>query len=177
MDLQRGTWKGVHRVLERDTWSGVQRVLQKGTWRSRQRVLQRDPNFRRGSVIGSLALECIFGELEPCFHFFIMADANFLLPSTLRKLETQTLGGISNSKFCSRMHFWRARAMFPFFHNGQLNISHRISAKFSTKFPARFPAEFSVKFPAEFLTRFPTEFPKRFPAEFYTSFPTEFSTR
>ena len=30
---------------------------------------------------------------QPFDHFFIMADANFLFPLTLRKAETQTLGG------------------------------------------------------------------------------------
>ena len=31
--------------------------------------------------------------------------------------DTQTLGGVD--KFCSRMHFWGATAIFPIFHNGQ----------------------------------------------------------
>ena len=51
-----------------------------------------DPNFR-GSVIGSFALGCIFGELRPFFPFSVMADTNFVFLSTLRKPETQTLGG------------------------------------------------------------------------------------
>ena len=46
-----------------------------------------------GSVIGSFALGCVFGELRPFFPFSIMADINFAFPSTLRKPETQTLGG------------------------------------------------------------------------------------
>ena len=46
-----------------------------------------------GSVIGSFALGCIFGELRPFFPFSVMAETNFVLLSTLRKPETQTLGG------------------------------------------------------------------------------------
>ena len=51
-----------------------------------------DPNFR-GLVIGSFTLGCIFGELQPFSPFSVMADTNFLLPSTLRKPKTQTLWG------------------------------------------------------------------------------------
>ena len=41
-----------------------------------------------GSVIGSFALGCVFGELQPFFSFSVMADTNFAFPSTLRKPET-----------------------------------------------------------------------------------------
>ena len=77
-----------------------------------------DPNFR-GSVIGSFALGCVFGELQPFFLFGVMADTNFAFPSTLRKPETQTLEGVSNWKFCSRTHFWGATSIFPIFCNGR----------------------------------------------------------
>ena len=76
-----------------------------------------DPNFR-GSVIGSFAQGCVFGELWPFFPFSVMADTNFTFPSTLRKPETQTLGGVGNWKFCSRMSFLGAMAIFPIFCNG-----------------------------------------------------------
>ena len=46
-----------------------------------------------GSVIGSFALECVFGELWPFFPFSVMADTNFPFLFTLRKLKTQILGG------------------------------------------------------------------------------------
>ena len=106
-----------------------------------------------GSVIGSFALGCIFGELWPFFPFSVMADTNFAFPSTLGKPETQTLGGsvigrrhvfyghfshflrtpilhfstlgdpnfrgVGNWKFCSRMRFWGAMAIFPIFCNGR----------------------------------------------------------
>ena len=51
-----------------------------------------DPNFR-GSVIGSFALGRVFRVLRPFFPFSIMADINFVIPSTFSKPETQTLGG------------------------------------------------------------------------------------
>ena len=58
-----------------------------------------------GSVLGSLALGCIFGVLQPFFPFSVMADTNFAFPSTLRKLETQTLGGSVIGSFDSRTRF------------------------------------------------------------------------
>ena len=52
-----------------------------------------------GSVIGNFAIQTVFTELEPFFHFnpginhfFIMADTNFPFPSMQRGLETQTMG-------------------------------------------------------------------------------------
>ena len=72
-----------------------------------------------GSVIGSFALGCVFGELWPFYPFSIMADTNFAFPLTLGKPETQTLGAVGNSKFCSRMRFWGATAIFSIFHNGR----------------------------------------------------------
>ena len=46
-----------------------------------------------GLVNGSFVLGRVFGELWPFFPFSIMADTNFVFPSTLEKPETQTLGG------------------------------------------------------------------------------------
>ena len=70
-----------------------------------------------GSI--SFALGRIFGELRPFSPFSVMADTNFAFPLTLRKPETQTLGGVSNWKFHSRTHFWGATVIFPIFHNGR----------------------------------------------------------
>ena len=42
----------------------------------------------------SFALEHVFEELQPFFPFSIMADNNFPFLPTLRKPETQTLGGL-----------------------------------------------------------------------------------
>ena len=76
-----------------------------------------------GSVVGSFALGHVFGELWPFFQFSVMADTNFAFSSTLRKLETQTLGGVGNWKFCSSTHFWGAMAIFPIFCNGRHQFS------------------------------------------------------
>ena len=54
-----------------------------------------------------------------------MADTNFLLLLTLRKPETQTLGGW----FCSKTCFWGAMTIFPIFHNGR----HQFSASVDTR--------------------------------------------
>ena len=77
-----------------------------------------DPNFK-GLVFGSFALGHIFGELQPFFPLSIMADTNFLFPLTLGKPETQTLRGVSNWEFCSRMCFGGATAIFSIFCNGR----------------------------------------------------------
>ena len=45
------------------------------------------------SVIENFAIRPVFTELEPFFHFFIMADANFPFPLMQRGPETQTMGG------------------------------------------------------------------------------------
>ena len=67
-----------------------------------------------GLVIGSFALQCVFGELRPFFPFFVMADTNFAFPSTLRKLETQTLGGSVIGSFALGHIFGAIRPFFPF---------------------------------------------------------------
>ena len=43
-----------------------------------------------------------------------MADTNFAFPSTLRKLETQTLGGSVIGSFTLGCVFWELRPFFPF---------------------------------------------------------------
>ena len=48
-----------------------------------------------------------------------MADAYILFLSTLRKSETQTLGGLSNWKFFRTIDVKEMAAIFQFFHNGQ----------------------------------------------------------
>ena len=73
-----------------------------------------DPNFG-GSIIGSFAIGWNFGELELFLHFFIMADTNFLLPSTLRKLETQTLEGSVIGCFALGHVFGELELFFHFF--------------------------------------------------------------
>ena len=48
-----------------------------------------------------------------------MADSDILFPLTLRKLETQALGGVSNLKFFHTININEKAAIFQFFHNGQ----------------------------------------------------------
>ena len=72
-----------------------------------------------GLVIGSFTLGHIFGEQRPFFPFSLMEYTNFEFLTALGQLETQTLGGIGNLRFCSRMHFWGAMAIFPIFLNGR----------------------------------------------------------
>ena len=95
----------------------------------RQHSENQRPKLWGGSVIGSFALGRIFGELQPFFPFSIMADTNFAFPSTLGKPETQTLGGVSNWKFCSRMRFWGATAIFPIFRNGRHQCSNTLKTE------------------------------------------------
>ena len=53
--------------------------------------------------------------LQPFFPFSVMADTNFAFPLTLRKPETQTLGGSVIGSFALGTHFWGAMAhFFPF---------------------------------------------------------------
>ena len=51
------------------------------------------------SVIENFAIQPVFIELEPFFHFFIMADANFPFPLMQRGPETQTMGGLVIENF------------------------------------------------------------------------------
>ena len=62
----------------------------------------------------SFALGCVFGELRPFFPFSVMANTNFAFPSTLRKPETQTLGGSVIGSFPLGRVFRVLRPFFPF---------------------------------------------------------------
>ena len=54
----------------------------------------------------------------PFFNFFIMADGDIPFPSTLRKLETQTLGGgVGNFKIVCMINIYEMVVIFHFFHN------------------------------------------------------------
>ena len=76
-----------------------------------------------GSVIGSFALGCIFGELWPFFPFSLMADANFAVSVNTQKSGDPNFRGVGNWKFCSRTRFWGATAIFPIFRNGRHQCS------------------------------------------------------
>ena len=52
--------------------------------------------------------------LRPFFPFSVMADTNFAFPSTLRKPETQTLGGSVIGSFALGRVFGVLRPFFPF---------------------------------------------------------------
>ena len=52
----------------------------------------------------------------PVFNFFIMANADIPLLSTLRK---PNFGGVSNLKFFHRIDIYEMVAIFQFFHTGQ----------------------------------------------------------
>ena len=56
-------------------------------------------------------------EVMVIFNFFIMADADILFLLTLGKLETKTLGGVSNLKFFCMRHIYEIVTIFQFFHN------------------------------------------------------------
>ena len=62
----------------------------------------------------SFALGCVFGELRPFFPFSVMANINFAILSTLRKPETQTLGGSVIGSFALGCVFRVLRPFFPF---------------------------------------------------------------
>ena len=68
-----------------------------------------------GLVIGSFALGCVFGELQPFFPFSVMADTNFAFPSTFRKPETQTLGGLVIGSFALGCMFLGSYGHFSHF--------------------------------------------------------------
>ena len=61
-------------------------VLNVDTWKTR------DPNFEGVNNLKFFLMINIY-EMADIFQFFIMADTDILFLSTLRKLETQTLGG------------------------------------------------------------------------------------
>ena len=51
-----------------------------------------------------------------------MAETDILFLSTLRKPETQTLGGVSNLKFLHVTHIYKMAAIFQFFIMANSNI-------------------------------------------------------
>ena len=71
-----------------------------------------------GPVIWNFSLRLIFMKGWPFFNFFIMADTDIPFLLTLRKPETQTLGGVSNWKFFCMIDIKEMAAIFQFFHNG-----------------------------------------------------------
>ena len=64
----------------------------------------RDPNFG-GLAIWKFSVQLIFMKWQPFFNFFIFADTDILVPATLRKPETQTLG-VCNLNFSIRSIFF-----------------------------------------------------------------------
>ena len=71
----------------------------------------------------SFALGCVFGELQPFFPFSVMADTNFAFPSTLRKPETQALGGSVIGSFTLGRVFRVLRPFFPFSIMANINFA------------------------------------------------------
>ena len=73
-----------------------------------------DPNFG-GSVIWNFSIWLLFTKWQPFFNFFIMAYSDIPFPLTLRKPETQTLGGVSNLKIFCTLDINELAAIFNFF--------------------------------------------------------------
>ena len=71
-----------------------------------------------GLVIGNFSIWLILKKWQPFFNFFIMADADIPFLLTHGKLETQTLGGVSNWKSFRTIDIKEMAAIFQFFHNG-----------------------------------------------------------
>ena len=80
-----------------------------------------DPDFG-DSVIGNFTVWWLFPELEPFFHFFTMADANFLFLSTQRGLETQSMGDSVIENFAIRPVFTELEPFFHFFIMADANF-------------------------------------------------------
>ena len=57
-----------------------------------------NPNFQ-GWIIWNFSVWSKLTKWQPFFNFFIVANADIPFPLTLGKLETQTLGKVSNLKF------------------------------------------------------------------------------
>ena len=74
--------------------------------------------------IGNLKFFCTIdiNEMAAIFNFFIMADAGILFLLTLRKPETQTLGGVSNLKFFCMIDIDEMAAIFQFFIRADADI-------------------------------------------------------
>ena len=73
------------------------------------------PKLCGGLVIWNFSIWLIFMKWWPFFNFFIMANTDILFPSTLGKLETQTLGGGGgNLKFSCMINIFTK--WWPFFN-------------------------------------------------------------
>ena len=64
------------------------------------------------SIISNFSVEHLFMKWWPYFDFFIMANTDIPFLLTLRKPETQTLGGVGNLKFFCTMHIYEMAAIF-----------------------------------------------------------------
>ena len=62
--------------------------------------------------------------MSAIFQFFIMADTDILFPSTLRKLETQTLGGSVIGNISMRSILKKCQPFFNFFIMADADIPH-----------------------------------------------------
>ena len=63
-----------------------------------------------------------FWVLWPFLPFSVMADTNFAFPSTLRKPETETLGGWVIGSFTLGHVFGALQPFFPFFVMADTNF-------------------------------------------------------
>ena len=72
-----------------------------------------DPNFR-GVGNWKFHSRTRFWGAMAIFPISVMADTNFVFPSTLRKPETQTLGGLVIGSFALGCVFWELWPFFPF---------------------------------------------------------------
>ena len=73
----------------------------------------------RGLVIGNFSIQSILMKWQPFFNFFVMANGDIPFLLALRKLETQTLVGVSYWKFFHMIDIKEMAAIFQFFHNGR----------------------------------------------------------
>ena len=71
------------------------------------------PNFG-GSVIGKFSVRLILKKWQTFFNFFITADTDIPFPSTVRKLETQTLEWSVIGKFSVRSILKKWQPFFNF---------------------------------------------------------------
>ena len=66
-------------------------------------------------------------EMVAIFQFFIMANTDILFQLTHGKLQTQTIGGVSNLKFKHMIVIYEMVAIIDFFHNGRCSYSISIN--------------------------------------------------
>ena len=67
----------------------------------------------------TLRKQSILMKWQPFFNFFVMANGDIPFLLALRKLETQTLVGVSYWKFFHMIDIKEMAAIFQFFHNGR----------------------------------------------------------